>query len=105
MKATDIRDMQFEQIRDRLTGMRQLVWHTFKVHGPCTTAAASALGKIDLLTLRPRAAELLAMGLIELVEIAPSRGNGHEGVYQAVELKALEQQMSRMREPEQLQMF
>ena len=79
MKATDIRDMTFDEIRDELDGPRQRVWEWLFSHGPATTSAIAEATGIGLLTVRPRVCELVAMGFAEC-----TGRERREGVYRAI---------------------
>jgi hypothetical protein len=76
MNAVDFRSMTFAGLRARIAGDRARVYDAFLCWGPGTTREVSDKARIDILTLRPRATELLQLGAIELL-----RGEGHEGVY------------------------
>jgi hypothetical protein len=80
MKLTpeDIRDMNWEQMQEHVGGLRASALAAFREHGPGTTRQVAARAGWELLSLRPRATELLQLGFLELV----GREN-HEGVYLA----------------------
>jgi len=79
MHATAIRDLNFEQLKDRLSGLRQAVHSALQLHGPCTTRALAHKAGLDILTVRPRVTELVELGFAECT----GREAG-EGVYRAL---------------------
>lgn len=79
MTTTEIRDLNFEQLQDRLSGLRQAVHSSLLRHGPCTTRALAAKAEIDILTVRPRVTELVELGFA----ICTGREGG-EGMYRAL---------------------
>jgi hypothetical protein len=79
MAASEIRNLKWEEIRQRLLGLRLRVLEAWRVWGPGTTREVAARSGIDLLTFRPRTTELYELGLVEL----DGRRNG-EGVYRFV---------------------
>ncbi len=81
MKPIDYRNDTWDSLQERLTGLREDVYHAWQVYGPGTTREVAAKAGIDILTFRPRTTELFQMGFVEVVEDAQSVG---EAVYQAV---------------------
>lgn len=79
MNAAEIRDLNFEQLKDRLEGLRAAVHSALQLHGPCTTRELAARSGIDLLSVRPRVTELVELGFAEC-----TRREGGEGVYRAL---------------------
>jgi hypothetical protein len=68
MTSTEIRDVNFSQLRQRvLSGQRMLVYRAWIDHGPGTTRQIAQRSGIDILNVRPRTTELLKCGaLIEM---------------------------------------
>lgn len=64
MTATELRQHNFNTLRDSLAERRRDVYRAFCDHGPATTAELAARTGIGLLSLRPRACELAQLGLI-----------------------------------------
>lgn len=81
MKPVDFRNETFESIQGRLDSARAQVYHDLVRFGPCTTRVLAARGGMDLLTVRPRVTELVAL---EMAELVGGERDGKEGVYQAV---------------------
>lgn len=81
MKLTpaDLRDLTWESLQPFLTGARLAVLEAWRTHGPCTTRELSQRSGIDLLTLRPRTTELVALGLVMLHD-----SEGTEGTYRGI---------------------
>ncbi len=79
MLGTDIRDLNWAELRDRLSGLRATVYSSLQLFGPCTTRELAARMEVDLLSVRPRVTELEQLGFAECV-----RRDGHEGVYRAL---------------------
>lgn len=84
MTATDIRNANFETLRDSLAERRRDVYRAFVQFGPCTTLALADKSGIGLLTLRPRATELLELGLLCVAGEEHIEGKRH-GVYAATD--------------------
>jgi predicted transcriptional regulator len=76
MTATDLRNESFSSLRDKLGDLRREVLCDLAVHGPCTTRQLANASRRDILTVRPRVTELLALGLVTL-----TGRDGHEGIY------------------------
>ncbi len=102
MKATDFRDLQYEDLQGIIQGLRRRTYEAWLLHGPGTTRAVAAAANMELLTFRPRTTELMVVGLVELV---PGQKAGHEGIYQAVTMKEWQRRREAMARPEQLVMF
>lgn len=83
MTTTDIRDTNFEHLRDTLELKLREVYEAFASVGPCTTRQLADAAKIDILTVRPRAHDLCEIGLLRLTGHSKSRGR-REGIYEAV---------------------
>ncbi len=81
MKPIDFRNETFEQLRGRLSGLRERVWIAWLAFSPGTTRAVAIQAKMDILTFRPRTTELLQMGALRLAADQPG---GTEGVYEFV---------------------
>jgi hypothetical protein len=79
MNASLIRDLNFEQLKDRLSGLRQAVHSALQLFGPCTTRVLAHKAGLDILTVRPRVTELVELGFAECT----GRNDG-EGVYRAL---------------------
>lgn len=77
--GAQIRDQNFEQLRERLAGLRGVVYSALRQHGPCTTRQLAARSGLDILTVRPRVTELLSLDFAECVDRADN-----EGVYRAL---------------------
>jgi hypothetical protein len=78
MKPVDIRDANWEALRQQLDGRVQEVYSAWLAHGPCTTRQLAAASGIDILNVRPRTTDLMGIGLVECV----GRQAG-QGIYQA----------------------
>jgi len=98
--AKHIRDRTFRELRGRLAGERRIVYQGFISHGPCTTRFLANAIALGILTVRPRATELLQAGLIELV----GRTN-REGVYRALSVREAADRVENARRPQQMQML
>lgn len=86
MTPTQIRNRNWQNLRQSLNTLQLAVLDAYRAHGPATTRQISAASHINLLTLRPRTTELFEMGLIKL-----AGRSGKEGVYRLAtiaELKA-----------------
>ena len=82
MKATDFRDMTFEDLQGVISGMRRKTYEAWLLHGPGTTREVAIKAEMSILTFRPRTTELMEAGLVEIDKDKP--GEGHEGRYRAV---------------------
>lgn len=78
MNPVDFRNATWEEIRGKLKGLRAQAYEAFCFYGPGTTREVAELSGMSLLTLRPRATELLELVYLEVID-----SQGHEGVYQA----------------------
>ena len=79
MNGADIRNLNWQQLRARIDGVRATVHAALQIHGPCTTRQLAAKIPLDLLSVRPRVTELVDLGFAECV-----RREGGEGVYRAL---------------------
>jgi hypothetical protein len=79
MLGTDIRDLNWQQLRDRIEGLRATVFSALQLFGPCTTRQLAAKMEVDLLSVRPRVTELVELGFAECI-----RREAGEGVYRAL---------------------
>jgi predicted transcriptional regulator len=96
MNPSEIRDMNWQQIQDALTGARQSVYNALAATGPCTTLQLAERSGISAFTVRPRVTELFELGLAKLVG-----KEGREGIYQAVDLDKARAEHARSRLPTQ----
>ncbi len=102
MKATNFRDLQYEDLQGIIQGLRRRTYESWLLHGPGTTRAVAAAASMELLTFRPRTTELMEVGLVEVV---PGQRAGNEGIYQAVEMTEWQRRRETLARPEQLVMF
>lgn len=79
MLGTDIRDLNWQQIQERVSGLREAVHSSLLGFGPCTTRQLATKMGVDLLTVRPRVTELVELNFAECT----GRDSG-EGVYRAL---------------------
>lgn len=100
MNPADIRDMNWQQIQDALTGVRQSVYNALTSLGPCTTLSLAQRSGISPFTVRPRVTELCELGLAACVG-----KDGREGIYQATPLYVAQQNHTARQQPSQLDMF
>jgi len=100
IKASDIRDMNWEEIAKRLTGPREVIWQDLMKAGEGTTLEIAERTRISVLTVRPRVTELLVMGLAKCSRIN-RRGQISEGVYAGVSMEDAEVMWERRKRPEQ----
>lgn len=87
MNPIDLRNATWEDLQDRVTGLRRMVLDAYRVLGATTTRRLATLAAMDILTVRPRTTELVQLGLLRL-----KSQSGLEGVYEALsdaEAKAL----------------
>lgn len=83
MKASEVRDLSWDELRGRLGGAREAVWTAMRQAGrPLTTAQVAELTGISLWTVRPRVCELVAWGFAECVG-----RSGRDGLYRALSLQ------------------
>ena len=87
MTTLEIRDSNFETLRESLGDRMADVYKAFLMHGACTTIDLAEKSGIGLLTLRPRTTDLAGLGLIEQVGEQVLNGKLH-GVYAAREREA-----------------
>lgn len=85
MTTIDYRNATFADLQARLQGLRMQVYQAFHDYGPGTTRQIADRSGMDILTLRPRATELLGLGFIELIG-----GERHEGIYRARSMAEVE---------------
>ena len=81
MHTCDISKLTFDAVKASLTGRRLRVYDGFRIHGPCTTRELSDLIQLSILSVRPRATELLQLGLITCVGCSKT---APEGLYIAI---------------------
>lgn len=81
MKASEVRDLSWEELRNRVVGAREMVWSWLRKYGPATTRQVAMGCGLSVLMVRPRVSELCAWGFVECVGKL-----GHDGVYGAVPL-------------------
>lgn len=79
MNATEIRDQNWQTLRQRLHRDCMRVLDAWRCWGPCTTRRLAVLANMELLNVRPRTTDLKALNLVECCD----RERG-EGVYRAV---------------------
>ena len=84
MKPIDLRDHNWQSLRDRLflSAARSEVYTWLAAHGPATTTQIAEGTGLKLLTVRPRVTELQQHGFLVLVADAPRIPGIREGVYQ-----------------------
>lgn len=105
MKPEDFRNATWDQIQERIEGLRLAVYTAWQQHGPGTTREVAARSQIDILTFRPRSTELYQLGLLRLVE--REHNHDHQGIYDAVpmeEARAAHEHARMGQQPEQLLM-
>ena len=78
MQPTQIRDLNWQQLQGRVSGLRATVHEQLRLHGPCTTRQLAAKAGLDILTVRPRVTELVELGFAEC-----TGRDGGEGIYRA----------------------
>jgi hypothetical protein len=100
MNPSEIRDMNWQQIQDALTGARQSVYNALAATGPCTTLQLAERSGISAFTVRPRVTELCEMCLAECVG-----KDGREGIYQAVPVFAARNNHAARQQPRQLDLL
>jgi DNA-binding MarR family transcriptional regulator len=79
MNPADIRDMNWEQLSERVSGLRADVHAYLLGLGPCTTRELAAKSGLDILTVRPRVTELVQLGFAEF-----TGAQDGEGIYRAL---------------------
>lgn len=83
MTATDIRNANFDQLRDTLEEKLREVYEAFACHGPCTTRQLADAARMDILSVRPRATDLLHLGLLAVSGSVVGPSGRKEGRYEA----------------------
>jgi len=83
MKPVDYRNAIWQDIQDRLSGLRETVYEAWQQHGPCTTEELAERSGISILTLRPRTTELYQLGFVVLAD----QRDGHSGTYRAASIQ------------------
>lgn len=78
MSPASIRDLNWQQLQERVSGLRATVHEALRMHGPCTTRQLAAKAGLDILTVRPRVTEL-----VELCFAECTGREGGEGIYRA----------------------
>lgn len=81
MRASEVRDLSWDELRNRVVGAREMVWSWLRKYGPATTRQAADGCGLNLLMVRPRVSELCAWGFVEC--IGRTR---HDGIYRALSL-------------------
>jgi len=92
MQAIDIRDNNWKNILERVTGEREIVYRLWQEFGPATNRELAQKSSRDLLSIAPRTTELLQLGLLELIG-----QKEHRGIYQAIDLSTAQQNFERHR--------
>jgi len=77
-----LRDRHYAELQGKLEGDRRRVYDAFCCWGQATTRVIAQRSGLDILTARPRTTELFQAGLLRMVG-----RDGHEGVYEAVQLR------------------
>ena len=96
MKATDIRNENFESMRGSLERDTLQVYQAWVAYGPATTMQLALASGIPLLNVRPRTSDLMNdCGLVRLV-----RREGRHGVYEAVEQSAWDEWRTQLFPPD-----
>ena len=83
MDSTQIRNANFAQLRDGLEEKLREVYEAFAVHGPCTTRQLADAARMDILSVRPRATDLLHLGLLAISGSVVGPSGRKEGIYEA----------------------
>lgn len=81
MKAVEIRDANFEQLRGGLREKLRRVYEAFAAAGPCTTRQLAEATGMDILSVRPRATDLERLGLLALRGAVTGPGGRREGLW------------------------
>ena len=81
MKPVDIRNENWDSMKDRLSGDRSDVYFALLDAGAVTTRELAQLMSRAVEDIRPRVTELCQVGFAELVD-----RKGHDGIYQAIPL-------------------
>lgn len=85
MIPADIRNLTWDELRDLVSGPREMIYDWLRAYGPATTRAIAEGTGIDLLTVRPRVCELCQLGFAECLG-----RRGREGLYGARHLDLAE---------------
>lgn len=85
MNPADYRNATWDEIQQRIEGLRLAVYRAWLQFGPGTTREIAAAACMDILTFRPRSTELFQMGLLRLVD--REHDHAHQGTYAAVPLE------------------
>lgn len=83
MTPDQIRNANFEGLRAALDDRRREVYEAFVELGPCTTRQLADGARLDILSVRPRASELLELGLLSIAGHIIGPTGKREGVYEA----------------------
>ena len=75
----EIRNDNWQALRERVSGLRGEVHAALLQAGPCTTRELAAKAGLSILTVRPRVTELVELGFAECT----GRAAG-EGIYRAL---------------------
>lgn len=97
--STDVRNEVFLYLQSRLQKDRRRVYDAYMMWGPGTTREMAGRMGMDLLTVRPRATELLQDGLLETIG-----RDGHDGIYAAVRLLDAMRRAEEASRPQQMEM-
>jgi hypothetical protein len=93
MKPVDIRNENFEAIRERLTGDRAEIYHELSFHQPCTCwALMQKMGRNNINGVAPRVTELCQIGLAECIGVEKKT---RRGIYQTIPLAQAERDFNR----------
>lgn len=79
----NLRDANFESLRDSLEEKLREVYHAFVAFGPCTTRQLADAARMNILSVRPRTTDLLRVGLLALSGEVKGPSGRKEGVYEA----------------------
>jgi hypothetical protein len=74
MNPTEIRNTNWYQLRETLSGRLQAVYTAWITHGPATTRQLAGLSNIDILNVRPRTTDLVSLGLVECIGTVDGQG-------------------------------
>jgi predicted transcriptional regulator len=86
MKPVDIRNENWDSMKDRLSGDRQAVYFALLDAGGVTTRELAQVMSRAVEDVRPRVTELCQAGFAEMVD-----RKGHEGIYRAIPLADAQQ--------------
>lgn len=79
MKPIDARNATWTEIRAQLHGRRMHAYEAWQKWGPGTTHEVAERSGMSVLALRPRTTELVALGLVQMTDMA-----NREGIYAAI---------------------